>query len=156
MQAAAKKQASNKENADVETAQVSDPALRSAKGFGPRPPPPPPKPAKPIPSSFSNDGKSVTSRRPALSRRVILPEADPVVRERDNVFIVGLSIVGVFIFIEGIAVAASGLLPDEWDAFVVKYVYPAFTPSVGIFLAGAVLYGVLKVTQPGKESDGSN
>ncbi|KAI5080874.1 hypothetical protein GOP47_0004594 [Adiantum capillus-veneris] len=120
------------------------------RGFGPRPPPPPPKPPKP--SLASKEKQSITSRRPSPSRPVGLPTSDPAVREQDNVFIVGLTVLGALIFLEGIAVAGSGLLPENLDAFVVKYVYPAFTPTVGLFLAGAVLYGVFKIRQGDPEN----
>ena len=40
-----------------------------------------------------------------------------------------------------------GLLPEEWDAVITKFVYPSFTPTVGLFLAGAVFYGVYKILQ---------
>nr|CAB3445427.1 unnamed protein product [Digitaria exilis] len=35
-------------------------------------------------------------------------------------------------------------LPEEYDKFFVKYLYPSFTPTVVLFLAGTVGYGVLK------------
>ena len=41
----------------------------------------------------------------------------------------------------------SGFLPEEWDKFFVKYLYPSFTPTVGLFVAGSVAYGVLKYLQ---------
>eukprot|EP00250_Pteridium_aquilinum_P021351 c25097_g14_i2 orf=124-711(+) len=131
----------------------SDPSSRSAKGFGPRPPPPPPKAPKPTPSSKD---KQPLTRRPAPARPILLPDVDPAARDRENAFVLSLTAVGILIFIEGIAVASSGLLPDKWDALVVKYVYPAFTPTVGLFLAGAVLYGVLKINQGGEKSDESS
>ena len=45
-----------------------------------------------------------------------------------------------------------GLLPEEWDAVITKFVYPSFTPTVGLFLAGAVCYGVYKILQ-GNDSE---
>ncbi|PWA48556.1 hypothetical protein CTI12_AA489100 [Artemisia annua] len=51
---------------------------------------------------------------------------------------------GSLIIVEGIALAASGFLPEEWDAFFVKYLYPSFTPTVFLFVAGTVVYGVAK------------
>jgi hypothetical protein len=38
----------------------------------------------------------------------------------------------------------AGFLPEEYDNFFVKYLYPSFTPTVVLFLAGTVGYGVLK------------
>ena len=43
-----------------------------------------------------------------------------------------------------------GFLPEAWDNFAVDYVYPTFTPTLGLFLAISVVYGLLKVdSQPG-------
>ncbi|KAL2606539.1 hypothetical protein GLYMA_09G232600v4 [Glycine max] len=54
---------------------------------------------------------------------------------------------GVVILVEGIALAASGFLPEQWDQFFVKFLYPSFTPTVFLFVAGAVAYGVFKYLQ---------
>ncbi|KAF4385435.1 hypothetical protein G4B88_005767 [Cannabis sativa] len=54
---------------------------------------------------------------------------------------------GVIILTQGIILSASGFLPEEWDKFLVKYLYPTFTPTVGLFIAGTVTYGVLKYLQ---------
>lgn len=54
---------------------------------------------------------------------------------------------GSVILVEGIALAASGFFPEEWDNFLVKYLYPSFTPTVLLFLAGAVAFGVVKYKQ---------
>ncbi|KAH7352129.1 hypothetical protein KP509_19G031300 [Ceratopteris richardii] len=116
------------------------------KGFGPRPSPPPPKPSK---TSVPRDSISVTSRRPAPESPIIPQAADPEVGEQEKLFIVGLTAIGILIFVEGIALAASGLLPTQLDDLVAKYVYPLFTPTVGVFIAAAVLYGVLKLRQGG-------
>ncbi|KAF4362986.1 hypothetical protein F8388_020502 [Cannabis sativa] len=43
--------------------------------------------------------------------------------------------------------ALRSFLPEEWDKFLVKYLYPTFTPTVGLFIAGTVTYGVLKYLQ---------
>uniref|UniRef100_A0A803MTW1 Transmembrane protein n=1 Tax=Chenopodium quinoa TaxID=63459 RepID=A0A803MTW1_CHEQI len=40
-----------------------------------------------------------------------------------------------------------GLLPEEWDKFLVKFLYPSFTPTVFLFVAGTVVYGVQKYLQ---------
>ncbi|OVA19527.1 hypothetical protein BVC80_9051g20 [Macleaya cordata] len=54
---------------------------------------------------------------------------------------------GSLILIEGIALSASGFLPEEWDKLFVKYLYPSFTPTVFLFVAGTTVYGVLKYLQ---------
>jgi len=43
--------------------------------------------------------------------------------------------------------ASAGFLPEELDKLFVKYVYPVFTPSVVLFVAGTTAYGVLKYIQ---------
>lgn len=42
---------------------------------------------------------------------------------------------------------STGFLPEELDKLFVKYLYPTFTPTVGLFFAGTVAYGVLKYLQ---------
>lgn len=54
---------------------------------------------------------------------------------------------GCVILVEGIALASSGFLPEDWDKFFVKFLYPSFTPTVFLFVAGTVVYGVLKYLQ---------
>ena len=46
--------------------------------------------------------------------------------------------------VEGLLVAGSGFLPDSADKFIVNFVFPAFTPSVGVFLLISVFYGLFK------------
>ncbi|KAI7743520.1 hypothetical protein M8C21_010102 [Ambrosia artemisiifolia] len=62
---------------------------------------------------------------------------------------------GSLIIVEGIALAASGFLPEEWDALFVKYLYPSFTPTVFLFVAGTVVYGVLKYLENEKPNSSS-
>ncbi|KAK7263835.1 hypothetical protein RJT34_31432 [Clitoria ternatea] len=54
---------------------------------------------------------------------------------------------GLVIFVEGIGLAASGFLPEQWDNLFVKYLYPSFTPTVFLFVAGGIAYGVFKYLQ---------
>ena len=44
----------------------------------------------------------------------------------------------------------AGFLPEEYDNFFVKYIYPWFTPTV-LFFAGTVGYGVLKYFESEKK-----
>lgn len=67
--------------------------------------------------------------------------------KNESAFLLAMLGFGIVIFIEGIGLAASGFLPQEWDQFLVKYLYPSFTPTVFLFVAGTVAYGVFKYLQ---------
>ncbi|GMH32605.1 hypothetical protein BSKO_00439 [Bryopsis sp. KO-2023] len=56
------------------------------------------------------------------------------------------------IFLEGLFLAAAGFLPEGVDDFALNVVYPAFSPTVGVFLLCSSFYGVWKTrTQKGEE-----
>ncbi|ESW03322.1 hypothetical protein PHAVU_011G004500 [Phaseolus vulgaris] len=67
--------------------------------------------------------------------------------KNESAFLLAMLGFGIVIFVEGIGLAASGFLPEEWDKIFVKYLYPSFTPEVFLFVAGTVSYGVFKYLQ---------
>lgn len=53
----------------------------------------------------------------------------------------------VIFFCEGIFLAIAGFLPEAADNFATTYVYPAFSPTLGLFLLISVIYGLVKTRQ---------
>ncbi|CAN0902579.1 Protein LPA2 [Linum grandiflorum] len=80
-------------------------------------------------------------------------EADEQQGANERAFVLTWLGLGGVILVQGIVLSASGFLPEEWDRFFVKYLFPTFTPTVGLFLAGTVAYGVLKYLQNEKLKD---
>ncbi|CAJ1934339.1 unnamed protein product [Sphenostylis stenocarpa] len=67
--------------------------------------------------------------------------------KNESAFLLAMLGFGIVVLVEGIGLAASGFLPEQWDQVFVKYLYPSFTPTVFLFVAGAVAYGVFKYLQ---------
>ncbi|KAL3834594.1 hypothetical protein ACJIZ3_009330 [Penstemon smallii] len=73
--------------------------------------------------------------------------------KNESAFLIAWLGLGAVILTEGIILAGSGFLPEAWDKFFVKYLYPSFTPTVFLFVSGSVTYGVLKYLQNAKAND---
>ncbi|XP_024533501.1 protein LOW PSII ACCUMULATION 2, chloroplastic-like [Selaginella moellendorffii] len=100
-----------------------------------------PNPPGEVPDTSSSSG---IRRRPAPTKPFVAPPPDPQTQQLETIAeITLLGLVGVVI-LEGLALAASGFLPEEWDEFLVKTVYPSFTPTIGLFVALAAGYGLYK------------
>lgn len=62
----------------------------------------------------------------------------------DQNFVYALLFLGLGIFAEGLLVAGSGFLPESIDDFIAARIFPAFTPTLGVFLLVSVAYGLFK------------
>ncbi|KAI7844289.1 hypothetical protein COHA_002087 [Chlorella ohadii] len=84
--------------------------------------------------------------------KVIAPVRDQVygggpqtpVQKAENTVVATLAVLFFVILIEGILVAGSGFMSEEMDAWVAGTVLPAFTPTMGLFLAISTGYGLWK------------
>ncbi|KAI9081590.1 hypothetical protein K1719_036476 [Acacia pycnantha] len=90
-------------------------------------------------------------RRSPVEKPAFVPEIDEAkakeVRKSESAFLLAWLFFGAVILAEGLFIAASGFLPEELDKFCVNYLYPSFTPTVFVFVAGTVVYGVYKYLQ---------
>ncbi|XP_041007338.1 protein LOW PSII ACCUMULATION 2, chloroplastic [Juglans microcarpa x Juglans regia] len=96
-------------------------------------------------------------RRSPIEKPAFVTQEDKVEAKEENrnesAFLLTWLGLGGIILVEGILLASSGFLPEEWDKLFVKYLYPSFTPTVFLFVAGTVAYGVSKYLQNDKLKD---
>ncbi|XP_054816952.1 protein LPA2 [Prosopis cineraria] len=90
-------------------------------------------------------------RRSPVEKPAFVSEIDEAkakeLRKNESAFLLAWLGFGAVILVEGLFIAASGFLPEELDKFCVNYLYPSFTPTVFVFVAGTVVYGVYKYLQ---------
>ena len=105
-----------------------------------------PKPKAPTPAPGSY--KVISAQRDQVYGGGPLNE----IQKFENGIITYLTIVFCVILAEGIYLAASGFLTPELDQFGMDIVYPAFAPTLGLFLVSSSLYGLWK-TGSGREEE---
>ncbi|XP_031265871.1 protein LOW PSII ACCUMULATION 2, chloroplastic [Pistacia vera] len=121
-------------------------------------------PGKPTAASVTKKKKanskreraSVIRRAPVQKPAFVSQEDEAKAKEmmkNESAFLLAWLGIGGVILLQGITLAASGFLPEELDKFFVKYLYPTFTPTVVLFVAGTVAYGVVKYLQNEKLRD---
>ncbi|KAL4425690.1 hypothetical protein ABPG75_009706 [Micractinium tetrahymenae] len=64
----------------------------------------------------------------------------------ENTVVATLAVLFFVILAEGIFVAGSGFMSEGLDQFAQDVVFPAFTPTLGLFLAISTLYGLWKAS----------
>ncbi|KAL2653063.1 hypothetical protein R1flu_021191 [Riccia fluitans] len=99
---------------------------------------------KPVVEKKKSSAPSSNVRRTPPQKPLLAAQVDEKTKQFETITVTALAFVFALIIVEGVALAASGFLPEEWDEFLLKVIYPIFTPTVGVFLAGAAGYGVWK------------
>ncbi|KNA10738.1 hypothetical protein SOVF_141710 [Spinacia oleracea] len=136
-------------NDPIEQSSDKKPISSTGQGFGPVQTP------KPSPATGKKKGKreraSIIRRnpveKPAFLDKNGGAEEGQQQGENERAFLLTWLGLGGVIFVQGITLSVSGFLPEEWDKFLVKFLYPTFTPTVVLFVAGTVVYGVSKYLQ---------
>ncbi|KAL9269332.1 LPA2-like protein [Drosera capensis] len=133
------------------TPEPDKPVPSSGQGFGPRPAQN--RPSKNKGKGAKRESEKVIRRAPIAKKPELLGlgrneggEVEGKGKESsrgEDVFLLAWLGLGGVILVEGVTLAASGFLPEEWDKFLVKFIYPIFTPTVFLFVAGSVGYGVI-------------
>ncbi|KAL4445907.1 hypothetical protein ABPG77_009106 [Micractinium sp. CCAP 211/92] len=67
-------------------------------------------------------------------------------QKAENTVVATLAVLFFVILAEGIFVAGSGFMSEGLDQFAQDVVLPAFTPTLGLFLAISTLYGLWKAS----------
>jgi hypothetical protein len=69
------------------------------------------------------------------------------IQQVETTVVQGLGLLFALILAEGIFLGASGFMSAEMDALAQDVVYPLFTPTLGVFLAGSSAYGLWKTRE---------
>ena len=69
------------------------------------------------------------------------------IQQVETTVVQGLGLLFLLILAEGIFLGASGFMSAEMDQLAQDVVYPLFTPTLGLFLAGSTAYGLWKTKE---------
>lgn len=105
-----------------------------------------------IERQISSSKRKRNSRDMDQGPKVISPVVDQVygqkpltpAQQAESKAVLILGLLFSLIILEGIFLAGSGFLSEGIDDFAAKYVYPAFSPTVVVFLSGSTAYGLWK------------
>lgn len=75
------------------------------------------------------------------------------IQQLETAVVQGLGLVFLLILAEGIFLGASGFMSAEMDQLAQDVVYPLFTPTLGLFLAGSTAYGLWKTKEEDKTKE---
>jgi len=98
---------------------------------------------------------------PAKPYKVVSAQRDSVygdqpmsqMQQLETTVVQGLGLLFLLILAEGIFLGASGFMSAEMDQLATDVVYPLFSPTLAVFLAGSSLYGLWKTKEGDGESD---
>jgi len=74
------------------------------------------------------------------------------VQKFENTVVSILALLFLLILVEGIFLGASGFLSESADQFATDVMYPLFSPTLGVFLAGSTFYGLWKTRSAPEDS----
>ena len=120
--------ATARESDDIQIEQMMASKRKSKKGQAP-------EPAKPY--------KVVSATRDS----VYGDQPPSQIQQVETTVVQGLGLLFLLILAEGIFLGASGFMSAEMDQLAQDVVYPLFTPTLGLFLAGSTAYGLWKTKE---------
>jgi len=100
----------------------------------------------------SRKGQAVEPAKPynvvSATRDSVYGDKPPSqIQQVETTVVQGLGLLFLLILAEGIFLGASGFMSAEMDALAQDVVYPLFTPTLGLFLAGSSAYGLWKTRE---------
>ncbi|KAF5830259.1 hypothetical protein DUNSADRAFT_14816 [Dunaliella salina] len=91
----------------------------------------------------SQDGPKVQVNAPAVDATRGDAPLSPEAKAETNL-VAGMLFLFYTIIIEGLVIAGSGFLPEDWEDFISNSLYPNYTPTVLLFLGLSSAYGLWK------------